>query len=171
LHFFSCDLSHTRELTDIEGDITTETDSSSMESSLEVDNTTDHDSGSESDLWERFDFPQLTEEEDVQLTIALQGDTSHPTTSSTYMSPHEAMPTMDFSYMCSGVQDTTGTDQGASTELGPSSSPPPYMSESNSLQPVNSIFLINSNSMIPMSSTDGQFYVAINGVYHLIRQM
>ena len=43
--------------------------SSLEDSSLEDDSVTDHDS--ETDLWDGFDFPQLTTEEDAQLTIAL----------------------------------------------------------------------------------------------------
>lgn len=174
LQFISCDLSDNRELTDKEGDYTTETDSSNTESSLEVDSTTDHNYDSESDLWEGFDFPQLTAEEDAQLTIALQGDTSQPTTSieaSTTMSPQEAM--MDSFNMRSGVQ--VPTDQATSGSGPSSSSPPPYTTESNNSvsQPGNQFFLVDNNSMIPISaSTDGQYYVAVDGVYHvMIRQM
>lgn len=146
MQFFSCDLSDNGELTD-EGDSssTTETDSYT-ESSLEVDSTSDHNSDSDSDLWGGFDFPQLTAEEDAQLAIALQGDTSQPTTieASTSMSPQES--TMDYSNLRSGVQVLT--DQATSSWLGPSSSPPPYSTESNNSQSVNQFFLVGCNIII-----------------------
>ena len=168
--FFFCDLSDFRELTDTEGDSAIETDSSSMvssleDSSLEDDSVTDHDS--ETDLWDGFDFPQLTAEEDAQLTIALQGDPLQPNsieTSTAATSPHEA--TVDNSYTHSG--DQAPTDRDASELV--SSSPPPYMTESNNSQPVHPFFYIN-NSMTPISSTDGQFYIAVDRVYHVIGQM
>jgi hypothetical protein len=168
LQFLSCDISDTLELTE---DSTTETNSTSRDSELEVHITTGHNSDSESDLWDGFDFPQLTAEEDAQLTIALQGDTSGPTTSietSTAMIPQEVM--VDYSYIRSRVQ---GPTEGAS-ESGPSStSPPPYMTElgeSNNSEPGN-LFFINNNSVVPMSSTNGQFYIVEDRVYHVIRQM
>jgi hypothetical protein len=160
LQFLPCDLSDTRELA-------VTRDSTTTDSELEVHSTTDHNSESESDLWEGFDFPQLTAEEDAQLTLALQGETSRPTTSSTAMSPHEA--TADYSYMHSGVQGPT--DQNA-CDWGPSSSPPPYMAgfgERDNSQSLNSFFLIDNN-VVPTSSTNGQFYT-VDGVYHVIRQM
>jgi len=161
LAVFSCDLSDTGELTDTEGDNTTETDSSSTESSLEDDSTTDHNSDSDLDLWEGFNFPQLTAEEDAQLTIALQGGISQPTTSfetSTSMSPLS--------------QEATGTTEGLSgLPVEPSSSPPPYMTESDDSQLVNPFFLVNNSTMSPISSTDGQFYVTVDRVYCVIRQM
>ena len=144
-----------------------------MDSELEVNS--DQNVDSESEMWEQFDFPQLTTEEDAQLTIALQGtNTSEPTTSIetiTLMAPQEAM--VDHSHVCSGVQGPT--DQGA-TESEPSSSPlspPPYMtafSENNNSQSSNCYFLINNHSVVPMSS-NGQFYIVVDGVYHVIRQM
>ena len=156
----------TRELTDSTGDSATETDSISTESELEDDSTTDHNSDSGSDLWEGFDFPQLTAEEDAELTLALQGNTSHSTifdtgASSTATSPQEA--TVENSYMRSGLQG-----QGAS-ELGPLSSPPPYMADfGDNSQPANRFFIDNNNRIVP---TDGQIYILVDGVYHVIRQM
>jgi hypothetical protein len=150
-----------------------------MDSELEVDSTTDsttdHTSDSESDLWERFDFPQLTAEDDAQLTIALQGNTSQTTTAietTSTATPHEATADCDdYSYIRSGVQGPT--NQGAS-ESGLSSSPPPYATdsgESNNSQPVNHYFIINNSSIVPTSS-NGQFYIIVDGVvYHAIRQM
>ena len=142
---------------------------------LELEVNSDQNVDSESEMWEQFDFPQLTTEEDAQLTIALQGtNTSELTTSIetiTLMAPQEAM--VDHSHVRSGVQGPT--DQGA-TESEPSSSPlspPPYMtafSENNNSQSSNRYFLINNHSVVPMSS-NGQIYIVVDGVYHVIRQM
>ena len=44
--------------------------SSLEDSSLEDDSVTDHDS--ETDLWDGFDFPQLTAEEDAQHNLPLR---------------------------------------------------------------------------------------------------
>ena len=120
---------------------------------ITADSVTGHESDSESELWDHFNFPHLTPEEDVQLTIALQGGT-----------------TANQSHMCSVVQGMTVHK----SESGPLFSPPPYMPEfheDNNLQPVNNIFLINNDSVIPISSTQRHFYVVIDGVYHVIRQM
>ena len=149
-----------------------------MDSEIEDNITTDHQSDSESELWEQFDFPQLTAEEDALLTIALQGNASQPTRTtsnetSTTMSHHEA--TVDYSPISSGVQ--APTDQRA-FESGPPVSPPPYNSEfgeGNTSQPVNGFFYISNNSIIPISSNTGnsnrQSYIVIDGVYHAIRQL
>jgi hypothetical protein len=124
-------------------------------------------------LWDQFDFPQLTAEEDAQLTIALQGNASQPTISigTSTASHHELEATAaDYFHIRSGVQGPA--NQGAS-ESGLSSSPPPYMinsGESNNSQPANRYFIINNNSVVPMSS-NGQFYIVVDGVYHVIRQM
>ena len=121
-------------------------------------------------MWEQFNFPELTPEEDAQLTIALQGSTPQPTTSietSTTVGHHEA--TNNSSRMRSGVQGPAAQLEGSSEMR-----PPPYMSEvdgNNNLLPVNRIFLINNDSVIPISSTDRQFYVVVDGVYHVIRPM
>ena len=101
-------------------------------------------------MWEGFDFPQLTAEEDAQLTIALQGDTSQPTTSietSTTMSPQEAM--TDSFNMRSGVQ--VPTDQATSGSGLSSSSPPPYTTESNNSvsQPGNQFFFSRQQQYDP----------------------
>jgi hypothetical protein len=168
LQFFSLDLSDTRELTVTEAENDSDTES--------VSSGTDHQSDSESELWEQFDFPQLTAEEDALLTIALQGNASQPTRTtsnetSTTTSHHEA--TVDYSSISSGVQ--APTDQRA-FESGPPVSPPPYNSEfgeGNTSQPVNGFFYINNNSIIPISSINlnRQSYIVIDGVYHVIRQL
>jgi len=152
---------------------TTTADSDSTDS--EADCTADYDADSESELWEPFDFPQLTPQEDAQLTIALQGGcTPRPTTSvktSTTMGHHEA--TDNSSRICFGVQGRTAQGPSETSASGPSSSPPPYMLESrenNPLQSANRIFLINNDSVFPISSTDRQFCVVVDGVYHIIKQ-
>ena len=99
MQFFSLDLSDIRELTvSMEAADGTDSESVSTSTEHEANNATDHQSDSNSELWEQFDFPQpqLTAEGDVQLTIALRGDTSNtqPTTSietNSTMSPYEAM--------------------------------------------------------------------------------
>ena len=76
----------------------------------DTSSTADHDSdsGCESGLWDHFNFPELTPEEDAQLTIALQGGTPQSTTSietSSTIGHHEA--TDYSSRMRSGVLGPT----------------------------------------------------------------
>lgn len=152
-----------------EGD-TTGTDS-------EADSTADGDSDSESELWRQFDFPQLTSEEDAQLTIALQGGTPQLASSietSTAMVHHGVME--DSSHICSGVLSPTVRGSSEISASGPPYSPPPYisvMSEfSNNAQPVNHNFLVGGDAhAVPISSTDRLFYILIDGVYHVFRQI
>jgi len=107
----------------MEADTTTDADS-------DADHTSDHsdDSNSESELWSQFDFPQLTPEEDIQLTNALQGSSSQLTTSletSTILSHNEAM--ANHSHMHSGVQ---GSSVHGSSDMSASRSsfrPPPIL--------------------------------------------
>ena len=49
------------------------------EAHMEADHT-EADEDKDSELWERFPFPELTPEEDVQLTITLQSGTTQQTT-------------------------------------------------------------------------------------------
>lgn len=149
-----------------------DSDSASTGTDSESDGTADYDSDSESELWKHYDFPQLTPEEDTQLTIALQGGTPLSTTStesSSTIEHHEA--TDHSSRMRSGFQ---GPNVQISSESRPPYGPPPYMSEfgeGSGSQPMNHIFFINNNSMIPISSTDRPFYVVVDGVYHVVRQI
>ena len=178
LQLFSYHLSNTHWLADTEEDSITEADSTGTSIDLGADDTTDHDSSSESELWEHFDFPQLTADEDAQLTIALQGGTPQPTTPiepTATPTHHEAID--NYSQMRFGAQGPQGQGSSDITSSQPSFSPPPYtMSqiENNNSQPMNHFRLINDNNndrVVPTSSSDPQFYIVIDGVCHIIRWM
>ena len=96
--YFETFLTPKEVLTDADADNTTDADSSI----ITADSMTGHESDSESELWDCFNFPHLTPEEDAQLTIALQGGTM-----------------ANQSHMCSVVQGMTVHD----LESGPSPSP------------------------------------------------
>ena len=141
----------------------TETDITTMDS----DSMTNSDSisDSESDMWDQFNFPQLTQEEDKQLTIALQGGTLQLTitikTSTTMPAGHQEA-THISSHICSRVQGQTiqGLDDMNPLEIDLESlpiSPPPYIFDNSWLTP-----LINNHSITPFSppfsSTHRQIY-------------
>ena len=154
----------------------TETDITTMDS----DSMTNSDSisDSESEMWDQFNFPQLSQQEDKQLTIALQGGTPQPTTtietSSTMPAGHQEA-TYVSSHIRSRVQGQTiqGSDDMNPSEIDSESlpiSPPPYISDNSWPTP-----LINNHSITPFSSpsssTHRQIYVVIDGVYHVIREV
>ena len=105
--YFETFLTPKEVLTDADADNTMDVDSTTDADSsiITADSVTGHESDSESELWDCFNFPHLTLEEDAQLTIALQGGTM-----------------ANQSHMCSVVQGTTVHE----SESGPSFSPPIY---------------------------------------------
>ena len=160
----------------LENALTTDSpEGDTMGADLEADYTAGNDSYSsvsDTELWKNFNFPELTPEEDAQLTIALQGGTPQPASSietSTAIVRHES--TEDSSHMHSGVVSLRDEDSSEIDAFGP---PPPYMSEfSNNAEPVNHNILVGGNDTSPssISSTDRPFYVLIDGVYHIFHRV
>lgn len=109
-------------------------------------------------MWEQFEFPQLTADEDMQLTIALQGGITQPTTSTetrTTMNHNEA--TTTYPHMRFGVQDPAVQERLETSASRSSFSPPPYMPAFSE---------ITSNSQ-PMNHREA--YIVLDGVCHVLR--
>lgn len=142
-------------------DVHTETD---------ITELTEVDEDSDSELWGGFYFPKLSPEEDVQLTIALQGGTPEPqqTTSIIETKSASAIVADDSSRMRSGIQGpgTKFCDMDSASQPTPGvvvsspMAPPSYMdSELSENSNTNHFFIIDDHSVIPISSTDRRVHI------------